>query len=85
MSSHFTTLATSGCSIVVVYSVWDRVVRVRFPAPRQIQITPVLGLVLFVFVGESTQTTLRASGIEQRSDVSPIQNGETVSCVPRSL
>ena len=28
-------LATSGCSIVVVYAVWDRVVRVRFPAPRQ--------------------------------------------------
>jgi hypothetical protein len=25
----------SGCSIVVVYTVWDRVVRVRFPAPRQ--------------------------------------------------
>ena len=34
---HFlTSLATSGCSIVVVYAVWDRVVRVRFPAPRQI-------------------------------------------------
>ena len=29
-------LRSSGCSIVVVYSVWDRVVRVRFPAPRQI-------------------------------------------------
>ncbi len=29
------TLAASGCSIVVVYAVWDRVVRVRFPAPRQ--------------------------------------------------
>ena len=24
----------SGCSIVVVYAVWDRVVRVRFPASR---------------------------------------------------
>ena len=26
---------SSGCSIMVVYAVWDRVVRVRFPAPRQ--------------------------------------------------
>lgn len=32
----------AGYSIVVVYSVWDRVVRVRFPVPRQIQKTPIL-------------------------------------------
>ena len=32
---YITSLASSGCSIVVVYAVWDRVVRVRFPAPRQ--------------------------------------------------
>jgi hypothetical protein len=36
---NFPTLAShisrsSGCSIVVVYAVWDRVVRVRFPASR---------------------------------------------------
>ena len=27
----------SGCSIVVVYALWERVVRVRFPAPRRIK------------------------------------------------
>ena len=27
----------SGCSIMVVYAVWDGAARVRFPAPRQIE------------------------------------------------
>ncbi len=28
----------SGCSTVVVYSVWDREIRVRFSAPRQVSV-----------------------------------------------
>lgn len=32
---HGATLASSGCSIMVVYALWERVAGVRFPASRQ--------------------------------------------------
>lgn len=49
--SHIISLAASGCSIMVVYAVWDRVARVRFPAPRQTQNTLALAEV-FCFEGK---------------------------------
>ncbi len=59
----------SGCSIVVVYAVWDRVVRVRFPAPRQIQknLTPAVRF-FCIFVRESKRLpALLGSEANQKS------------------
>ncbi len=43
----------SGCSIMVVYAVWDRVARVRFPAPRQIETAPDYSGAVSIFARES--------------------------------
>ncbi len=48
---------------MVVYAVWDRVARVRFPAPRQTNKKRPMG-VFCLFVGESKQIVLLATGIE---------------------
>lgn len=46
---------------MVVYAVWDRVARVRFPAPRQNEKQPFLRAV-FHFVGENKQNNLLVAG-----------------------
>ncbi len=51
---------SSGCSIVVVYVVWDHVVRVRFPAPRQMKRAP--SGRSFHLSGRTSKTNLLVSG-----------------------
>lgn len=45
---------TTGRSIMVVFAVWDRAVRVRFPAPRPIETGKCDFTTIFVFVKKLT-------------------------------